>query len=209
MDESALVERARQGDGAALRALYEAHVDRVFRVAHRMAGQEDLARDLTQDTFIRAFGRLHQFRGECAFSSWIHRICMSVVLNGLETHGRRRGRETDLDGVPEPSAEPAAGLEVDERARLRKALDALPDAQRTVVILHDLEGFTHREIAEALEVAEGTSKARLSRARRRLREDLADLAPGAEGGAAGSGGRGRATAEGTHEAGGAGPREAI
>ena len=209
MGDHALIERARAGEGRALRTLYERHVERVFRVAYRMAGEEDLARDLTQDTFIRAFSRLNQFRGECAFSSWIHRICMSVVLNGLESRRRHRRRETDLDGVPEPSVGPAGGLEVDEQARLRKALDALPDAQRTVVILHDLEGFTHREIAEALEVAEGTSKARLSRARRRLREDLADLAPGAEGGAAGSGGRGRATAEGTHEAGGAGPREAI
>ena len=191
LDERALVERARDGDGAALRSLYDAHVDRVFRVAHRMAGEEDLARDLTQDTFIRAFSRLHQFRGDSAFASWIHRICMSVVLNGLERHQRRRGRETDLDGAPDPTAAPVAGLEPDERHRLRKAVDGLPEAQRIVVVLHDLEGFTHREIAEALDVAEGTSKARLARARKKLREELTDLDPRGdqrhEAGRAGSG----------------------
>lgn len=207
MHDIALVERAREGDSGAFRALYEAHAERVFRVAYRMAGEEDLARDLTQETFIRAFDRLEQFRGECAFSSWLHRICVSVSLNGLESHRRRRTRETDLETVAEPSAEPEIGLEPQERLRLRRAVDELPGPQRAVVVLHDLEGFTHREIAEILGVAEGTSKARLARARTRLRETLADLDPGRDALVTGDASGGRDEGETGSDGGRAGARE--
>ncbi|HVM43934.1 MAG TPA: sigma-70 family RNA polymerase sigma factor, partial [Gemmatimonadales bacterium] len=90
MVEAELIARARAGEPAAERALYEAHVDRVYRLAYRMAGDDDLARDFTQDTFIRAFERLHEFRGEAQFSTWLHPIAVTVVLNGLRKVKRLR-----------------------------------------------------------------------------------------------------------------------
>ncbi len=170
------MERARAGDRRALRALYDDHVDRVYALAFRMTGDEELARDATQDAFLRAFQRLDQFRGEAAFGTWLHRIAASVVLNGIRKRNGAAKREVELEveGLPAAAVEVGgAGFEL--RARLRKAVDALPEIYRTVFLMYDVEGFTHPEIAEALEVAEGTSKARLSRARERLRRELKDI----------------------------------
>lgn len=172
-----LLERARAGDPRAFRRLYDAHVDRVYRLAHRMCGDDDMARDMTQETFIRVHQRLDQFRGDSALSTWIHAIAVSVTLNGLRSLKRVRSRERDLDDVAPLAATPAARCEPDLRERLKAAIEALPDIYRSVFVMHDLEGFNHREIATALDVAEGTSKARLSRARSRLREALDDFAP--------------------------------
>src|SRR6266513_6028561 len=97
VDESQLIARVRAGDGAAERALYDSHVDRVYRLAFRLAGDDELAREFTQDTFVRAFERLGTFRGEPKLSTWLHAIATSVVLNGLRKVKRLRQRETDLD----------------------------------------------------------------------------------------------------------------
>jgi len=140
-----------------------------------MSGDETLARDFTQDAFVRAFDRLDGYRGDAAFSTWMHAVTTSVVLNGLRKIKRIRGRELDIEsarGIAHsvPRAEP------DLKIRLAAAVNALPEAYRTVFLMHDVEGYTHREIAAALELKTGTSKARLSRARARLRMDLKEFA---------------------------------
>jgi RNA polymerase sigma-70 factor (ECF subfamily) len=175
VDESELISRVRAGEPAAERALYDAHVDRVYRLAFRLAGDDELARDFTQETFIRAFDRIGTFRGESRLSTWLHAIATTVSLNGLRRVKRFRTRETALeaaDGV----AGGVRSAEPDLKTRLRDAIDALPDKYRTVVVMHDMEGYTHEEIAAALDMEVGTSKAQLSRARAKLRESLADFA---------------------------------
>jgi RNA polymerase sigma-70 factor (ECF subfamily) len=166
VDERELIVRARAGEPAAERALYEAHVDRVYRLAFRLAGDDDLARDFTQETFIRAFDQL---------STWLHAIATSVALNGLRRVKRFRQRETDLDDAAHVSGGPRLA-EPDLKRRLHAAIDALPEGYRTVFLLHDVEGYTHEEIGATLGVETGTSKAQLSRARAKLREALADFA---------------------------------
>lgn len=175
MDEPELIARARAGEPAAERALYDAHVDRVYRLSYRLAGDDELARDFTQETFIRAFQRLDSFRGESRLSTWLHAIATSVALNGLRKVKRFRIRETVLEAadavtVADRLAEP------DLKARLHAAIDGLPVKYRTVVVMHDVEGYTHEEIAATLNVEVGTSKAQLSRARAKLREVLSDFA---------------------------------
>ncbi|HEY6809013.1 MAG TPA: sigma-70 family RNA polymerase sigma factor [Gemmatimonadales bacterium] len=175
MDERELIARVRAGDPSAERALYDAHVDRVYRVAYRLAGDDELARDFTQETFIRAFARLDGFRGDSALSTWLHSIAMSVALNGLRKIKRFRRREADLEEA-DAVATARRHAEPDLKRRLARAIDDLPEGYRTVFLLHDVEGYTHEEIAAALAVEPGTSKAQLSRARARLRESLADFA---------------------------------
>jgi RNA polymerase sigma-70 factor (ECF subfamily) len=175
VNERELTDRARAGDEAAGRALYDAHVDRVFWLAYRMSGRHDLAQDFTQDVFIRAFSRLNDYRGDAAFGSWLHTIAISVILNGLRRTKRLDLREAVLDEasmVPSPTRH----AEPDLKDRLASAIDALPDGYRTVFLLHDVEGYTHEEIGGALEITAGTSKAQLSRARAKLRQSLADFA---------------------------------
>jgi RNA polymerase sigma-70 factor (ECF subfamily) len=173
--EAELIARARAGDSAAERALYETHVDRVYRLAYRFAGDADLARDFTQDTFIRAFERLDEFRGEARFNTWLHAIAVSIALNGLREVKRRRARETDLEEGHEVAG-PGREAEPDLKRRLAAAIDALPEGYRTVFVMHDVEGYTHEEIGAVLGVEAGTSKAQLSRARAKLRVALADFA---------------------------------
>jgi len=175
VDERELITRVRAGDGAAERALYDAHVDRVYRLAYRLAGDDELAREFTQDTFVRAFERLGSFRGEAKLSTWLHAITTSVVLNGLRKVKRLRGRELNLDDAAGVSAA-AREAEPDLKRRLHHAIDALPDGYRTVFVMHDVEGYTHEEIGAALGIETGTSKAQLSRARAKLRDALADFA---------------------------------
>lgn len=175
MDDQELIGRVLAGDSSAERALYDAHVDRVFRLVYRMAGDLDRAQDYTQETFIRAFARLGEFRGEAALSTWLGSIAISIALNGLRKVRRLQGREVALDSVPlmgrmTPEAEP------DLKVRLAQAIDGLPDGYRAVFVMHDVEGYTHEEIAYSLGVHPGTSKAQLFRARARLREALADFA---------------------------------
>jgi RNA polymerase sigma-70 factor (ECF subfamily) len=175
VEETQLIARVRAGDGAAERALYDAHVDRVYRLAYRLAGDETLAQDFTQETFIRAFDRLSSFRGEAAFSTWLHTITTTVVLNGLRKVKRLRQREADIDDAHDVSAS-RRHAEPDLKVRLQQAIDALPEGYRTVFVMHDVEGYTHEEIGAALGVETGTSKAQLSRARAKLRVALSEFA---------------------------------
>lgn len=175
VDERELIDRVLAGDPGAERALYEAHVDRVFRLVYRMAGDLHRAQDYTQEAFVRAFRRLPSFRGDSALSTWLCAIAISVTLNGLRTARRRRERELALDDVP-PLGYRQVEAEPDLRTRLYDAIDRLPEGYRTVFVMHDVEGYTHQEIAATLGVQPGTSKAQLFRARARLREQLADFA---------------------------------
>ena len=175
MDEQQLISRAVAGDPSAQRALYDRHVDRIYRLAFRLAGDDDLARDFTQETFIRAFQRLGDFRAESAFSTWLHTIGVSVSLNGLRKVKRFRAREVVLDDAIAVGAV-SRRSEPDLKERLHRAIDALPDGYRTVFVMHDVEGYTHEEIARSLGIQPGTSKAQLFRARAKLREALKDFA---------------------------------
>jgi RNA polymerase sigma-70 factor (ECF subfamily) len=173
-DQRALIERARRGDASAHRALYETHVERVYRLTYRLTGLEHLARELTQDTFVRAFGRIDDFRGDSAFGTWLHTIAVSVTLNELKRRKRERARDAPLEDAltvtqSAPYSDPIL------REKLMAAVNDLPEGCRTVFMMHDSEGFTHQEIAAALGVAEGTSKAQLNRARGKLRIALAEL----------------------------------
>ena len=153
------------------RALYDTHAPRVYSLAYRLSGDPEKAREVTQDTFIRAFSRLSQFRGDAAFGTWLHRIAVTVVSNARRSDGRF-GREVALDEarsveVTAPEADP------DLKECIARAVDRLSEAYRTTLIMHDIEGYTHAEIAGILGVPEGTSKSRLSAARAQLRQDLA------------------------------------
>ena len=175
MDERELIAQVRAGDAVAERKLYDAHVDRIYRLAYRLAGDDDLAQDLTQETFIRAFERLEGFRGEAAFGTWLYAIATTVILNGLRKVQRFRRRERDLDDAEAIGAS-STEADPDLKQRLTKAVDDLPLKYRTVFVMHDVEGYTHEEIGAALGVPPGTSKAQLSRARARLRDALAQFA---------------------------------
>jgi RNA polymerase sigma-70 factor (ECF subfamily) len=163
------------GEAKAERELYDRHVDRVYRLAYRMAGDETLARDFTQDTFVRAFAKLQEFRGESSLATWLHVIATSVVLNGLKKVKRIRAWEQDGDELPE-TAVLRREAEPDLKLRLARAIDALPNGYRMVFVMHDVEGYTHEEIGLALGIQPGTSKAQLFRARARLRSELAEFA---------------------------------
>lgn len=166
--QHALVESARRGDPAAHRALYDANVERVYRLTYRLAGREDMARELTQDTFVRAFAGLASYRGDCAFGTWLHTIAVSVTLNELKRRKRARSREAPLDEAL-TVAQSAPVMDPLLRDRLAAAVSALPEGCRAVFMMHDAEGYTHEEIGEALGISAGTSKAQLSRARAKLR----------------------------------------
>ena len=174
MEERELIGRVLAGDPSAERALYDAHVDRVFRLTYRMAGDMDRAQDYTQETFIRAFSRLGDFRGEAALSTWLGSIAISVTLNGLRKVRRQNEREVALDDAA-PVGRGTREAEPDLKERLSRAIDSLPEGYRAVFVMHDVEGYTHEEIATSLGVHPGTSKAQLFRARTRLREALADF----------------------------------
>lgn len=178
-DELGLVNRVLAGDPAAEREFYDAHVDGIYRLAYRVTGDAELARDFTQEAFVRAFDRLDQWRGEAAVSTWLRRVAMSVVLNGLERTKTRAARETpleDIDGEATTAETDTDAESLELKERLSAAIDALPVSQRSVVMMHDIEGFTHQEIAESLGITVSSSKVRLFRARAQLRLALSDFA---------------------------------
>ena len=172
--EPELIARVVAGDRQAARELYDAHAPRVFRLSFRLTGDDELARELTQETFIRAFAQLGRFRGEAALSTWLHRVALSVISNAMRKVKRFRAREADLeeaDGIAVGSA-----VDPDLREKLYRAIDDLPEIYKVTFIMHDVEGYTHDEIATTLGIAEGTCKSRLSVARAQLREKLASVA---------------------------------
>lgn len=166
-----LVQRAQDGDVAAFEQLYRAHTGRIYALCLRMAGNGREAEELTQDVFVRAWEKLAQFRGDSAFGSWLHRLAVNVVLGTWRSRGRRRQRIVAMDEVghlDDPHHEPQPRLLID----LERAIAGLPAGARTIFVLHDIEGYRHREIAATTGLAIGTSKAQLHRARRLLREAL-------------------------------------
>ncbi|MEP6618358.1 MAG: RNA polymerase sigma factor [bacterium] len=176
MTDQQLVARCIAGDRLAERALYDAHVERVYRLAYRLAGDADLAQDFTQETFIRAFDRLGQYRGDASLATWLHTIATSVSLNGMRSVTRLRTRSTPIDDVPELPATTVRAAPHDLRERLHASIDALSVKLRPVFVMHDVEGFTHEEIGNTLGIPVGTSKARLFDARAKLRAALAMFA---------------------------------
>jgi RNA polymerase sigma-70 factor (ECF subfamily) len=171
VNETELIARVIAGDRLAGRTLYDTHAPRVYSLAYRLSGDAEKAREFTQDTFIRAFSRLSQFRGDAAFSTWLHRIVVTVVSNARRSD-LRMAREVELDEADgiEVSATEA---EPDLKECISRAVDNLSDAYRMTLIMHDIEGYTHAEIAGILGVPEGTCKSRLSAARAQLRQELA------------------------------------
>jgi len=174
-DETRLIARVLAGDKRAGRELYDAHAPRVYRLVYRLCGDDDLAQEFTQEAFIRAFERLDRFRGESALSTWLHRIAITVTSNGMRKVRRLRERESEID--PDFPAGPGSHghhrSEPDLRAKMKAAIDELPEIYRTTLVMHDIEGYTHTEIASILDVPEGTCKSRLSAARAHLRKVLA------------------------------------
>ena len=164
---------AASGDRRAFERLYRRHVTRVFSLCARMVADRARAEELTQDVFVRAWEKLHLFRGESAFSTWLHRMTVNVVLNARKTEGRQRSRfeedeEADLiDGL----AGAAPGARRPDGSRGRRSRE-LPKGARRVFALHDVEGYKHEEIADMLGVTTGATKAQLHRARLLLREAL-------------------------------------
>lgn len=177
MTEEQMIHGVLQGDVRAERALYDAHVDRVYRLAWRLTGDGDHASDCVQETFIKVFEKLGDFRGDSALGTWIGAIARSVALNLLRSTRRKSGRHVELTLVADDVAHTAPQSEPDLRSGLHRAIAALPDGYRTVFLLHDVEGYTHQEIGETLGISDGTSKAQLSRARSKLRTALASFAP--------------------------------
>jgi RNA polymerase sigma-70 factor, ECF subfamily len=173
--ETGLIARVLAGDGPAGRELYDSHAPRVYRLVYRLCGDDDLAQEFTQEAFIRAFDKLHHFRGDSALSTWLHRIAITVTANGMRKVRQLRDRESEID--PDFPAGPGSdGLQwsdPDLRSKIREAIDALPEIYRTALVMHDIEGYTHVEIASILHLPEGTCKRRLFMARARLRRVLA------------------------------------
>ena len=174
-DEWTLITRTVQGDRVSARTLYDRHAMRVHRVVFRICRDDELACDLTQDVFVRAFGQLGSFRGDAAFTTWLHRIAVTTALNQMRKVKRIREHEESI-GEEDRHAAPSREADPDLKVRLHAAIDALPEGLRMTVLLHDVEGYTHVEIGEMLGIAEGTSKARLFEARGKLRVALADFA---------------------------------
>jgi RNA polymerase sigma factor (sigma-70 family) len=171
-DESVLVARARDGDSRAFERLYRRHCDKVFGLCVRLCqGDRAKAEQATQDAFVRAWEKLDSFRGDAQFGTWLHRITVNVVLG----EHRLLQRWTTFEDAEElgPREELAvqavdAGLSQD----LERALARLPKGARTVLWLHDVEGYLHEEIATLTGIAVGTSKAQLHRARKLMKEHL-------------------------------------
>jgi RNA polymerase sigma-70 factor (ECF subfamily) len=163
---------AAAGDRRAFERIYRQHVTRVFSLCARMVNDRTRAEELTQDVFVRAWEKLHLFRGESAFGTWLHRLTVNVVLNDRKTEGRQRSRYEDDDEGSGVDALPSRPATPGDRMDLEMAINKLPKGARRVFTLHDVEGYTHEEIAARLGVTTGATKAQLHRARMLLREAL-------------------------------------
>jgi RNA polymerase sigma-70 factor (ECF subfamily) len=167
-----LAQAAAKGDGQAFETLYRRHFRRVFALCLRMLGDPTLAEDLTQETFVNLFNKIGSFRGESAFTTWLHRMTVNQVLMYFRKASTRQELTTDegetpvqiVRGTEDPNAMPVV-----DRIALQRAISQLPPGYRTVFVLHDVEGYDHDEIAKTLGVSEGTSKSQLHKARLKLR----------------------------------------
>lgn len=166
-----MVRRAAEGDSAAFEQLYREHSARVFALCLRLSGgTRSEATELMQDVFIRAWRNLKSFRGESAFSSWLHRLTVNAMLENARSAKRRELRvSTDSDLLVDKEAR---SEQPDVNIDLERAIAALPDGARMAFVLHEIEGYQHSEIAAQLGIAEGTVKAQLHRARKLLIEAL-------------------------------------
>jgi RNA polymerase sigma-70 factor (ECF subfamily) len=160
-----VVRRAQTGDIEAFETLYRTHCAAIFALCRRMIGDEQAARDLVQDVFVRAWQRLPSFRGQSALGTWLHRLAVNVVLEQLRSTKRELARFIDDDGDDSLPARPSSP---DARIDLDRAVAKLPTGARTVFVLHDVHGYSHDEIAQMTGIAAGTARAQLFRARRAL-----------------------------------------
>jgi len=163
------VAEAAAGDRRAFERLYRAHVDRIFSLAARMMSRAE-APEVTQDVFVRAWQKLGTFRGEAQFSTWLHRLAVNVILTRRSGLARQRARFLD-DEIAFANA-PARPSHRDQRIDFERAIEELPDGARAVLVLHDIEGWRHQDIAKHLSVTTGTTKAQLHRARQLMRRAL-------------------------------------
>lgn len=161
---------ATAGDPRAFERLYRRHGARIHALCRRMVGP-DLAEDMTQDVFIRAWEKLELFEGKSAFGTWLYRVAINVCLAGRTRAGNRRERFR-RDEVALERAEAPVRRHADHGMDLARAIDRLPGRARQVFVLHDVEGYKHREIGELLGISPGTSKSQLHEARMALRQHL-------------------------------------
>jgi len=179
MPEADAVRLAQGGNAHAFEQLYGLHSRRVYNLCLRMAGDPTEAEDLTQEAFLQMFRKVHTFRGESSFSTWLHRLTVNVVLMRIR---KRRHLEKSLDAMFEPEEDSKVPMEFGapdlrlsgmlDHLNLDRAIDQLPDGYREMFILHDVQGYEHKEIAAILGCSIGNSKSQLFKARLRLRELL-------------------------------------
>jgi RNA polymerase sigma-70 factor (ECF subfamily) len=177
-NEAELIERAKQGDAQAFQALYDKHKRRVYSLCLRMTANTAEAEDLTQEAFLQLYRKIGTFRGESAFSTWLHRLSVNVVLMQLRkkslpvvsleetTEGEEDTPKKDF------GAEDLALAGSIDRLQLQKAVDDLPPGYRMIFVLHDIEGYEHNEIATIVGCSIGNSKSQLHKARMKLRDLL-------------------------------------
>jgi RNA polymerase sigma-70 factor, ECF subfamily len=179
LNEAEAIEKAKQGDAEAFQVLYEKHKRRVYSLCLRMTTNTAEAEDLTQEAFLQLFRKISTFRGESAFSTWLHRLSVNVVL----MHLRKKGLpvvslEETTQGGEEDAPKKDIGAEdlrlagSIDRLRLQKAVGDLPPGYRTIFLLHDVEGYEHNEIAGLVGCSIGNSKSQLHKARMKLRDML-------------------------------------
>ncbi|MCR6661720.1 MAG: sigma-70 family RNA polymerase sigma factor [Luteimonas sp.] len=172
-DDHALVRASASGDAGAFEALYRRHASRVHGVILRLVGyQHSRAEDLTQEAFVRAWQALPGFRFESSFGTWLHRLAANTALMELRTRRSQPGMESDDDAFDGIGSMDTAGHHTALSLDLEQAVGTLPARARAVLVLYDIEGWKHEEIADALDMAVGSSKAQLHRARRLLRTRL-------------------------------------
>jgi RNA polymerase sigma-70 factor (ECF subfamily) len=171
-DELALVDRCLQGDLGAFEEVYRTHSGRLYSVAFRMVGNAADAEDLLQEIFLAAHRKLESFRGDSALGTWLYRLAVNLCLDYLRSRTGRAISVTDAldDEHPLPDRESRSLAErTVTKMDLERALAQLPEGCRMAFVLHDIEGLEHREVAEAMGIAEGTSKSQVHKARLRLR----------------------------------------
>lgn len=178
-DEAGAIERARQGDETAFQALYERHKRRVYSLCLRMTANTAEAEDLTQEAFLQLYRKIGTFRGESAFSTWLHRLSVNVVLmhlrkKSLPVVSLEETTQVGEEDTPKKDfgAEDLSLAGSIDRLQLQKAVDNLPPGYRTIFVLHDIEGYEHNEIAGIVGCSIGNSKSQLHKARMKLRDLL-------------------------------------
>ena len=170
-----LAKRCRDGDADAFEELYRQHAGRLFNLTSRMVGSSQEAEDLLQEVFLHAYRKLDSFRGESSLGTWLYRLGMNQCLDHLRGRQARMNQATeslDQDGAAEPMSPSSTTPVAVSRMDLERAIGKLPHGCRAAFLLHDVEGFEHREVAAMLGVSEGTSKSQVHKARRRLRQLL-------------------------------------